>query len=878
MTMPQQKRWIVITVMISAILIVTLGFTQTALAAPNGSITIQVAGNPADSPFNYFGNEIGFRQLTVGDSYTQPNLETAPGNSYTIFQNNTAGYVVDIDCGDTTVLASDVDPTVTNVSVTLELTDGEAAVCTFTNTYIGGSVNIVADGGSNLFYFGTGSNGGAFGSFTMNDGDNRLVSDLLPSSIVGGYEIFQSTPSGFSTEVDCGSASVEDISEGNNVGRRITLGTNEDVTCTFTNTDLSGSITVEAAGDAADSPYSYFGDLNGFALTVGETFSATNLLPGDYRISQSRVPGYETTMSCTGGDYVDLITPNDIGVIVSLDASEDVVCTAQNTFVGASITIVTNGEVAGDSFDYFGALNQFTQTVGMSTTFGTLLPGTYEILQSVPGTYLSSVSCVRDGVPFGDISSTQNSAGVSLMIEAFEDVVCTFENDYIGSTVVLVATGDIGVLPFELTGTLGTVSLNAGDVVTIEDVAPGLTDIVETIPAGFLVSAECSIATTDISTPGNVGIRADVPQDSTVTCTFDHEDVGSTITVVAASDPAGLTGIEFYGDLGMFTLDDGQSLQSAPLYAGTYELFQNAVTDYTIAIDCTGTVSTTALNGVTLDLAANEDVTCTFTNTNDTPETILINGNFDEGQNVGWEEWSRRGFDLVVEDGAYGTQVDPQSGDYMAWLGGARREHSYLWQWVTLPDGQASSLDFSHQIKSRDWCGYDWGTVYVYDGHRVYLLWYQSLCRNNRTQGWEDISLDLSAFAGETIAITFFSRNDWSYASSFFIDDVAIVDNGALARSAASRNDLNGMDATNADIFDLMAEDTSYESARGLEVRTEGVDDSDDSNRDATDGADVTAVHLQNTGAESTSPMMHVLLVALSILIACVLTLYRREK
>ncbi len=924
-----------------------------AAAMGTGSLTVVATGDSAENPFQFFGT-LGVWELNVGETFTRTQLDAG---EYTVFEKFEPGFDIDVSCDSATTDISDAN----NEAVEVVILDGQDVTCTFTNTFVGGSITLITAsdpaGLTDLFYFGdlgtfnqsdgisrtvdvnpgtysvfqskpagfltsfdcntpnvvetespndvkaditvgvnenvvctvnndknsgkltvtaTGADGltffgtGPLGQFTLDD-NGSIEFDNLDA---GDYDLFQSIPAGFLTDIDCGDIPVTDISEGTNAGRRITVEARADITCAFTNTDVGGSITVVAAGDSASAPYNYFtGSGETFSLTVGSVFSFTSLYPGDYDIFQEIEDGYDVELTCDSAVSSNVGDSNNAGARVSLMANEDVICTAQNTFVGASIVIVTTGEGFADPFTYFGAFNNFSQTVGISTTYSALLPGQYEIFQDVPPAYISSVSC---DAPFDDLSSA-NDIGVRVTIDAFETVVCTYDNDDISGRVTVTASGDAGDAPFAFTGTLGAFSLNAGESFTVERVVPGDIIIEEAVPVGFNVTASCTSGTTDTGNGiGTVGITSTVATDDDIVCTFDHVDVGGSITVNAISDPAGLTGIEFFGDLGSFTLDHGGSFDSGALYAGTYTVSQNAITDYLLSIECDGSSSTISANSVVIELAANEDVACTFTNTDDSEEeALIVNGDFELGQGEGWHEYSRRHFDLVVDADAYGGSIDPLSGDYMAWLGGGRWERSYLWQSVTLPEGQSTSLEFSYEIKSRDWCGYDWGTVYVFDGTRGYLLWSRSLCRATSTNGWQSQSVDLSAFAGQTVAVTFFASNDRWLHSSLFLDDVSI-ETGAALRSVPSRAGLHSVDARDMDVSEAMMLDQSFLIARdGQEMRTETmVDDAPDAPRDTPE--DVTAVALSNTATAASSTVL-MLVAALSVLAASTAAIVRRK-
>ena len=176
--------------------------------------------------------------------------------------------------------------------------------------------------------------------------------------------------------------------------------------------------------------------------------------------------------------------------------------------------------------------------------------------------------------------------------------------------------------------------------------------------------------------------------------------------------------------------------------------------------------------------------------------STLQNGNFEQGRNVGWQEYSQKGWQLVVND-LPGTTA-PHGGQWAAWLGGDHNEVSSLWQNVAIPAG-ASTLRFWYWIASADVCGYDTGGVII-DTTVVATF---DLCDSNDTDGWVQRTLNLSAYAGRTVRLQFRVETDGSLNSNFFLDDVSL---GATALG-------DGPDATlaPAPIFD----EAEIEATRG---------------------------------------------------------------
>ncbi|MFK7803142.1 MAG: trypsin-like serine protease [Anaerolineae bacterium] len=163
---------------------------------------------------------------------------------------------------------------------------------------------------------------------------------------------------------------------------------------------------------------------------------------------------------------------------------------------------------------------------------------------------------------------------------------------------------------------------------------------------------------------------------------------------------------------------------------------------------------------------------------NETPEPhdsgLLINGNFDNLNFEGWTQFSSNEFPLI---GSFENDInlDPLSAPYMVWLGGSSDETSEIVQSVSLPADESGNdtytLKYHYQIGSADICGYDTAGV-VINGTTVTLL---DLCGDTATSDWVTAEIDLSAYAGQTIAIKFFTITDESAISSFFIDNASLT-------------------------------------------------------------------------------------------------------
>ena len=158
-------------------------------------------------------------------------------------------------------------------------------------------------------------------------------------------------------------------------------------------------------------------------------------------------------------------------------------------------------------------------------------------------------------------------------------------------------------------------------------------------------------------------------------------------------------------------------------------------------------------------------------------EKSLKNGDF-EAQRTGWTEFSTHNYILILEK-TY-LPVMPHSGDWAAWLGWGYGETSTIEQTVHIAAG-TPHLTYWHWIDSDDYgCGNDYAVI-VINGSIVADLY--NVCVADNTYGWVKRSTDLSAWAGQTVALQIRIETDDAdgsdlepgHRSNLYVDDVAFL-------------------------------------------------------------------------------------------------------
>jgi uncharacterized repeat protein (TIGR01451 family) len=153
------------------------------------------------------------------------------------------------------------------------------------------------------------------------------------------------------------------------------------------------------------------------------------------------------------------------------------------------------------------------------------------------------------------------------------------------------------------------------------------------------------------------------------------------------------------------------------------------------------------------------------------PQNPVQNGDFENGRDGSWTEYSSNGFTLIGKffDPWAFLPVLPHGGDWVVWLGGASDEISSITQQVTVPAGSSTLSLWYWAASQEDTCGNDFGQVKI--GNTVVGTF--DLCETGNTGQWAKRTLDLSAYAGQSVSLQIRAQTNGALNSNLFIDDVA---------------------------------------------------------------------------------------------------------
>jgi Prealbumin-like fold domain len=583
---------------------VTCTFTNTR----NGSITIikdAVPNSAQDFAFTTTGAGLSGFSLDDDADATLSNTQTfnnlMPG-SYSVTETAVPSWIQSLSCVD-----PDNGTTTTSAVATIDLDSAENIVCTYINTFQPTSLTLVKQV--------TNDNGGTAlaTAWTLSATGPKSISGATGSSAVtnagvdpGSYTLSETGPAGYA-------ASAWTCNDGTNpvpvASGVVTLAINKSYTCTITNNDIAPQLKVTKLLV----PTSDFGTFNlTIDGTVFKTAASNNGNTGFVTVNAGTHTVGETIASGTLSNYIATFGGDcAANGSITLAPGDVKQCTITNTRI-AKLIIVKN-TIGGNATFAFTAssttstpLTNFNLTTVSSTatkTFTGLAAGNYSVAETVPTGWTQTSATCSDGSP---INAVNLSVG--------ETVTCTFANTKL-ATLVINKTANLGNGTFQFTstnatiGNFGLTTVSGSASRTVSNLALGTYDVAETVPAGWrLDSASCS--------DGSLISAIDLSAGEVVTCTFTNTKLLGNLIIqkVAVGADGGFGFTSANAGVGNFSLTTtagaaSRSFNSIPI--GTYAVAETVPTGWQLtSATCSDGSPVTAI-----DIAENETVTCTFTNT-----------------------------------------------------------------------------------------------------------------------------------------------------------------------------------------------------------------------------------------------------------------------
>ena len=486
-----------------------------------------------------------------------------------------------------------------------------------------GKVTIIKDAQPNSaqdFDFTT-DGGNSLSNFSLDDDGNNTLSDTknFNQVVPGTYTVTEGAVDGWkNTKIEC--------DDGNSTGDTATgiatikVGSNEHVTCTFTNVKR-GTIIVEKQTDPDKSAgdFIFTGDAHG-TIQDGGQIVVDSLMPGTYTSTETDpAPPFDlSAIDCDDGssDHPSTVSLADRTATFKLDAGETIKCTFTNTERG-SITIIKDAQpndpkdfgftTTGSGLSDFSLDDDSDATLPRTTTFTDIKPGSYSVTESaVTGWELTGLTC--DGT--NGSTGVKSGTTANIDLKAGGSVTCTYTNVKAGHIIVKKVTDPSGDdASFEFDSNYGAnFFLSDGQSNDSGELKPGTYSVAELTKAGW----DLSTATCDDQSPVEaISLQAG----ETVTCTFTNIKKGSVI--VKKVMVGGTSTFDFTGTpSGSIATNNGTI--SEVVVAGTYVSTEapKAGWDLTnVTCDDTDSVGSVANANASFHVSAGETVTCTFTNT-----------------------------------------------------------------------------------------------------------------------------------------------------------------------------------------------------------------------------------------------------------------------
>lgn len=622
-----------------------------------GSITIIKDARPnsgQDFNFTTSGNGLSNFSLDDDSDLTLPNSQTFKGlfpGHYTVAESSVEGWDQSVVTCDST----DGSDTLGIGSASISLSAGESVTCTFVNTQRG-SITIIKDTQPNdpddiTFHV----SGPVTDLFNLDDDEDATLpnTETITDLPAGTYTVLEEYVDRRLTasSITCS----DDDSHGNlptAPSATIILAAGEHVTCTFVNSRNTGTLIVKKVVVGSTTPASdFYFQVDGGALQQFEEDGQNEMTVKtyNYTITEPAVSGFTTTYdNCTD---------------VWVETDQTTTCTITNTRNTGTITIDKVTNPIGDNTDFI--FNISSTDTGIDHDYflkdqdpplsGSFATGVYTIEEkSLPaGWSLSSLVCSPEtGVIIDGSKATFD-------LDKDEHITCTFTNKGVGKIVVLKeATGGDDTFSFWLRDNTGQgitdstfTTVDGHAEVDFNNVKPGSYRVGEVFPSSwFLADASCvdeTGAPVGESSGHNAIYDITINPGSVITCTFDNTKYGRLIVdkvTDPSKDPQEFAFTYNKEDITQnFNLADQTDPFDTPIFPGTWSVSEDGVDGWNLTdISCTDPTGKPVIdleNGeATVDIAAGETVTCTFTNTKVGSVTVYkfndLNGNGikDEGE------------------------------------------------------------------------------------------------------------------------------------------------------------------------------------------------------------------------------------------------------
>lgn len=146
---------------------------------------------------------------------------------------------------------------------------------------------------------------------------------------------------------------------------------------------------------------------------------------------------------------------------------------------------------------------------------------------------------------------------------------------------------------------------------------------------------------------------------------------------------------------------------------------------------------------------------------------LLQNSGFEAGS-LGWLQYSVQGYELV-------SDFNPRTGRLGIYLAGVNNADDRLSQQVTLPIATDTLRAWWYLATAETAGAFDQMTVSLLRPDGSWLSTLVTVDNTAPVGVWDELIVDLSPYAGQTVVLQFTGRTDASSISDFYLDDISIA-------------------------------------------------------------------------------------------------------